>query len=70
MATSVRPDSHVPELRPGLGSIAFLDDAALARMVAAGDERAFEVLYERHRGEVFRYCSAITRRVSRINRHP
>ena len=61
MATSVDPGSRVPELRPGLGSVAFLDDSALGRMVAGGDERAFEVLYERHRREVFRYCSAITR---------
>ena len=61
MATQVSPGSRVPELRPALGSIAFLDDSALARMVAAGDAQAFEVLYERHRGEVFRYCSAITR---------
>ncbi|MGE4177850.1 MAG: RNA polymerase sigma factor, partial [Thermoleophilia bacterium] len=38
-----------------------LGDRALADLVASGDQRAFEVIYERHRAEIFRYCSALTR---------
>ncbi len=38
-----------------------LGDSALADLVASGDERAFEVLYERHRAEIFRYCRALMR---------
>ena len=30
-------------------------------MVAAGDERAFEGIYERYGAEIFRYCSALVR---------
>ncbi len=38
-----------------------LGDGALADLVASGDQRAFEVVYERHRAEIFRYCSALMR---------
>ena len=61
LTTSIPAGSSAPDLRPGLRSIGFLGDAALAELVAAGDERAFEVLYERHRGELFRYCAALLR---------
>ncbi|MBJ7455583.1 MAG: RNA polymerase sigma factor, partial [Thermoleophilia bacterium] len=61
LTTSVPAGTRTPGLRPGLGSIAFLGDTALAELVSGGDERAFEVLYERHRAEIFRYCSALVR---------
>ena len=38
-----------------------LSDEALARLVSAGDERAFEILYERYSALLFRYCRAILR---------
>lgn len=34
-------------------------DARLAKLVAAGDERAFTALYERYHQEIYRYCRAI-----------
>jgi RNA polymerase sigma factor (sigma-70 family) len=60
VATQVSPGTRVPSSRPAPGPIGFLDDAALARLVAGGDDRAFEALYERHRGGVYRYCAATT----------
>ncbi|HVH00984.1 MAG TPA: RNA polymerase sigma factor, partial [Miltoncostaeaceae bacterium] len=38
-----------------------LGDAPLASLVAAGDERAFETLFERYQAEIYRYASAILR---------
>ena len=34
-------------------------DARLARLAAAGDERAFAAIYERYHQELYRYCRAI-----------
>ena len=47
MATSVAPGPRSPVLGPVPGSFAVLGDAALANLIAAGDERAFEALFER-----------------------
>ncbi|MDX6644723.1 MAG: hypothetical protein QOK40_450 [Miltoncostaeaceae bacterium] len=33
-------------------------DAALARLVGLGDQRAFEVLYQRYRDQLHRYCAS------------
>jgi RNA polymerase sigma factor (sigma-70 family) len=38
-----------------------LPDTALARLVAAGNSRAFEVLYERYRDDLYRYSLSILR---------
>lgn len=38
-----------------------LGEARLARLAAAGDERAFATIYERYHQELFRYCMAILR---------
>jgi RNA polymerase sigma factor (sigma-70 family) len=38
-----------------------LSDEALGGLVASGDERAFEALYERYSAALFRYCRAILR---------
>jgi RNA polymerase sigma factor (sigma-70 family) len=36
-----------------------MGDDRLVRLVAAGSERAFEVIYERHHQELYRYCRSI-----------
>ncbi|HEX2502913.1 MAG TPA: RNA polymerase sigma factor, partial [Miltoncostaeaceae bacterium] len=61
MATSVAPGPRPAVLGPVQGSLAVLGDSALGNLVAAGDERAFEALFERHQGEIYRYASAILR---------
>ena len=38
-----------------------LADERLARLAAAGSDRAFAVLYERHHQALYRYCRAIVR---------
>ena len=37
------------------------DDGDLAGRIAAGDARAFERLYDRHRAEISRYCATLVR---------
>lgn len=37
------------------------DDAALMALYAGGDGRAFEILYRRHRGPLYRYIARLTR---------
>ena len=61
MATSVAPGPRSAVLGPVPGSLAVLGDAALANLIAAGDERAFEALFERYQRDIFRYASAILR---------
>jgi len=61
LSTAVSPGPRAPELSPGLRSLDDLGDGALAQRVGFGDARAFEVLYDRHRIEVSRYCIAILR---------
>ncbi|HSI30177.1 MAG TPA: RNA polymerase sigma factor, partial [Miltoncostaeaceae bacterium] len=61
MATSVAPGPRSAVLGPVPGSFAVLGDAALANLIAAGDERAFEALFERYQRDIFRYASAILR---------
>ena len=55
-----RPALEPPSWAPGSDHWTIADDA-LAERVAAGDARAFEVLYDRHRAEISRYCAAIVR---------
>ena len=43
------------------GPLALLADERLARMAAAGHERAFAVVYERHQQPLYRYCRSILR---------
>ena len=38
-----------------------LGDERLARLAAAGHERAFAVVYERHHQALYRYCRSILR---------
>ena len=61
LSTAVSPGPRAPELGSGLRSLHQIADDALAERVCAGDARAFEVLYDRHRAEISRYCSAIVR---------
>jgi RNA polymerase sigma factor (sigma-70 family) len=43
------------------GPLRLVGDERLARLAAAGGERAFAVLYERHHQGLYRYCRAIVR---------
>src|SRR5581483_1686786 len=43
------------------GPLAALGDERLARLAAAGRERAFAVVYERHHQALYRYCRSILR---------
>ncbi len=40
-------------------SVKVLPDSRLSRMAARGDARAFEVIFERHHQELYRYCRGI-----------
>ncbi len=40
-------------------SVKLLPDSRLSRMAARGDARAFELIFERHHQELYRYCRAI-----------
>lgn len=40
------------------------DDASLMARYVQGDGRAFEVLYQRHRGPLYRYITRLTRRAA------
>lgn len=51
-------DHHVAP--PGR-SLRFLSDEAVARHVADGDAAAFEVLFDRYRSPVYRFCRALMR---------
>jgi RNA polymerase sigma factor (sigma-70 family) len=55
MATTA-PIADRPTTFPPVG---MLDDARLASRAADGDERAFEELYRRHSGPLYRYCGSI-----------
>ncbi len=46
---------------PAGRSLSFLPDEALARRVATGEVAAFEVLFERYRSPLFRFCRALLR---------
>lgn len=50
-------------LRPGLAADVrgLIGSSRLARRAAAGDERAFATIFERHHQELYRYCLAILR---------
>ena len=53
---------HVEHRAPPAGrSLSFLSDEALARRVALGDSAAFEVLFDRYRSPLFRFCRALLR---------
>src|SRR5438552_10916712 len=47
------PRLGVPAVLAGAQS-----DAALARIVGLGDQRAFELLYQRYRDQLHRYCAS------------
>ena len=47
---------------PQLGPRPFGSSKRLAARAAAGDERAFTLIFERHHQELYRYCLAILRR--------
>jgi len=51
-----RAASRRPQARHAL-----LSDEQLARLVSAGDERAFTVLYERYHQTLYRYCRSMLR---------
>jgi RNA polymerase sigma factor (sigma-70 family) len=57
MAT-IAPTLSRPALQPMAGAAS---DAALARLVGLGDQRAFELLYQRYRDQLHRYCSSVLR---------
>src|SRR5919202_993861 len=56
----------IPEIRPRLAGgpfrgLAGRSDERLAAIAKDGDERAFEVLYERHSPAILRYCRSLLR---------
>lgn len=60
MSTLDRPRPHAATTASPL-SLTPLSDAALAKLVANGGDGAFEVLYERYRADLSRYCRALLR---------
>jgi RNA polymerase sigma factor (sigma-70 family) len=51
---------HAPARRSPV-SHSLLSDERLARLITLGDERAFEVLYERYHQPLYRYCRSMLR---------
>jgi RNA polymerase sigma factor (sigma-70 family) len=56
----------IPEIRPRLAGsgrrgLAGRSDEALVAVAKQGDERAFEILYERHSPAILRYCRSLLR---------
>ena len=61
MSTTIGTQPDSPRAPMAMGSMAFLADDALQGLIAEGNDRAFEVLYERYRADLYRYCRAIVR---------
>jgi RNA polymerase sigma factor (sigma-70 family) len=51
--------AHLPRARMPASALRVLGDDRLFRLAAAGDSRAFEVIYERHHQALYRYCRSI-----------
>jgi RNA polymerase sigma factor (sigma-70 family) len=49
----------MPRMALGAGSLKMAGDDRLADLAAAGDERAFTVIFERHHQALYRYCRSI-----------
>src|SRR5256885_911512 len=51
--------AQLPQARMPASALRLLGDDRLFRLASAGDERAFEVIYERHHQALYRYCRSI-----------
>ena len=51
--------AQFPQARVPAAALKVLGDDRLVRLVASGDSRAFEVIYERHHQALYRYCRSI-----------
>jgi len=51
--------AQLPRAKMPATALRVLGDDRLFRLAAAGDSRAFELLYERHYQAIYRYCRSI-----------
>jgi RNA polymerase sigma factor (sigma-70 family) len=51
--------ADLPRARMPATALRLMGDDRLSRLAAAGDSRAFEVIYERHHQALYRYCYSI-----------
>jgi RNA polymerase sigma-70 factor, ECF subfamily len=60
-AASIDAVASSVDAAPPAATVAVTDDAALMLRYRAGDARAFEILYERHKGPLYRYLQRMCR---------
>jgi RNA polymerase sigma factor (sigma-70 family) len=61
VGTYAEPLDDREAIRLPSGALAALPDAIIARLVAGGQERPFEVLFGRYKTPLYRYCTAFLR---------